>query len=34
MKIIGIDLAWQSERNTTALAVEELRDGCARTAMQ
>lgn len=30
MKIIGIDLAWQSERNTTALAVGELRDGCLR----
>ena len=28
MKIIGIDLAWQSERNTTALAVGELHDGC------
>ena len=28
MKIIGIDLAWKSERNTTALAVGELRDGC------
>ena len=26
MKIIGIDLAWQSERNTTGLAVGELRD--------
>lgn len=28
MKIIGIDLAWQSERNTTALAVGELLNGC------
>ncbi len=28
MKIIGIDLAWQSEWNTTALAVGELHDGC------
>jgi predicted RNase H-like nuclease len=30
MRIIGIDLAWQSERNTTALAVGELHDGCLR----
>lgn len=27
MKIIGIDLAWQSETNTTALAVGNLTDG-------
>jgi predicted RNase H-like nuclease len=30
MKIIGIDLAWQSERNTTALAIGELHNGVLR----